>query len=313
MQILSKSDGTKFAEVGLHAEFWDWDADGDLDLITSSIMKGLRIYTNNGTASEPEFDTDGETIMAGDKTTVGEMSFDEPEDEESDEQSSGSFIHAQPVMHDWDGDGLDDLLIGGSNMETVNEQIVWCRNTGKSGSPVFASPEILFETSPEDEADMSSVRLIDDGEIRQVGTHLRFAVGDVTGDGLDDLVVGDSCYSVGLLKSVVDGDEKVAAAYENYQAAADAMQDAFSFEAAEIMAPAEVADDAGIETDDAEESDGEVEEPEAEAFDEDAFDSVWEAEMQATENLLEAYKKAVGLQEDETLSAKGRVWLLERR
>ena len=43
---------------------------------------------------------------------------------------------ACPTVVDWDGDGRDDLVIG-----NAAGQVLFCRNTGRPGSPTFDSPE----------------------------------------------------------------------------------------------------------------------------------------------------------------------------
>ena len=60
-QILRRKDGDHFTLSAQHHAFWDWDADGDLDLLVSGAVKTgkgifdrkhcLLMYRNEGTAN----------------------------------------------------------------------------------------------------------------------------------------------------------------------------------------------------------------------------------------------------------------------
>jgi len=67
---------------------YDLDGDGDLDLVVGSESDGIRVYRNVGTPTEPTFVDDG-------RLEVPDFGF------------------AAPTFGDVDGDGDDDLLLGG--------------------------------------------------------------------------------------------------------------------------------------------------------------------------------------------------------
>lgn len=77
-----------------------------------------------------------------------------------------------PVMHDWDGDGKADLIVGEGSYSANN--VHFFPNQGSTDSPVF---------------NMDSRSVIALGEGRQ---QLSPAVVDINGDGQDDLLVADS-------------------------------------------------------------------------------------------------------------------------
>ncbi|NNF13987.1 MAG: VCBS repeat-containing protein, partial [Gemmatimonadetes bacterium] len=66
----------------------DLDADGDLDLLVGSESSGIHIFRNQGTPTTPEFVEDG----------LFEVDH---------------FGFAAPALADLDGDGDDDMLLGG--------------------------------------------------------------------------------------------------------------------------------------------------------------------------------------------------------
>ena len=83
-----------------------------------------------------------------------------------DWSGNSGYLGREMVVGDFDGDSFDDLILNGSNDHDVPRVVV--------GSPDGLDRE-------------SSLLLSGDAETRLAA----FAVGDVDGDGLDDLVIGD--------------------------------------------------------------------------------------------------------------------------
>ena len=90
---------------------WDWDADGDLDLILGAKDGQIYLRRNEGKAGAPKFATKSTMLEAG-----GGEKFTVP---------GGSTA---PRTVDWDGDGLTDLVCG-----SFKGGAYWYRNVGKDG------------------------------------------------------------------------------------------------------------------------------------------------------------------------------------
>ncbi len=91
----------------------DWDGDGRLDLVVGCSRGGVIWYPNRGRPGEPRFPFS--RLM---KTADG-MPMD-------------VGWCAAPHIVDWDGDGLQDLLVGAEW-----NRVVWYRNTGTRTQPVL--------------------------------------------------------------------------------------------------------------------------------------------------------------------------------
>ena len=147
--IGNSSNGRRYNVTALA---YDWDRDGDLDLLLG--MSPLCLVINEGTAREPNFDG-GRMI-------------------ECQGEPIGANL-ASVQMADWDGDGRDDLLVGGTG-----RGIVWYRNVGKAGRPEFEAARLLVPGNG-----------VSPGRHGEPGCYHAFCVADFNGDGRLDLVLGD--------------------------------------------------------------------------------------------------------------------------
>jgi hypothetical protein len=163
-ETLKHADGNPVKpDVGSHVFAFDWDGDGKLDLIIGTSGGEVLFAPNVGTCTKPVFGEAKPLFASGKKLEI----------------LSGS---AAPVVADWDGDGLPDLIVGAED-----GSVVWFRNEGKLKEPRLAAAQVLVPPSPSPWRDDKSRR---PGEW---GVRARPAVVDWDGDGKLDLLVGDLC------------------------------------------------------------------------------------------------------------------------
>ena len=152
-----------FASNGEHcisAAAFDWDHDGDYDLLLGDYNKGrLYLRTNAGTNAEPKFSTENVQITMG----------------EGDEPFAVAGGMSAPRLIDWDGDGLTDIVTGGMKSGGV----YLYRNSGEEGAPRFDAPVTLIKQN-ETPA----------GAVQFPATGLYVDPVDYDGDGDLDLLVG---------------------------------------------------------------------------------------------------------------------------
>lgn len=137
------------------ADYVDWDGDGKFDLISGDMQNDppgasrVLLYQNGGTRAKPEFLIDTPIVS----------------------RAEGTDIDPNPFVVDWDGDGDNDLLLGG-----FEGWVQVCENTNPDprGVPQLAPAKFVEQIHP----------LITEGE------QSRTAVVDWNGDGRLDLIRG---------------------------------------------------------------------------------------------------------------------------
>jgi FG-GAP-like repeat len=161
---IKDTDG-RAIEVGRAAAAFafDWDSDGDCDLIVGNILGEVHLVLNEGTASSPRFAHRG--FLEADGTPIKIEHGD-----------------AGPVVADWDGDKKPDLIVGSGD-----GSVVWYRNIGEVNSPNLTRAETIVPAS--------ALGWNDDAERKpgQWGVRAKVCVTDWNGDGKLDILLGDIC------------------------------------------------------------------------------------------------------------------------
>ena len=171
----------------------DWDEDGDLDLILGAYEGALYLCMNEGDAHSPRFATNNLRIKAD-----GEHAL-----------ITGGL--ATPRVCDWNGDGLFDILCGGSE-----GGVTWLQNVGKKGEPQFAASQTLVAKTTgrveveDDPNGYLANRLVPekDGLPTCPGTGFHIEPVDYDGDGDLDLLVGAQSYCKAVEKGLTPEEQK---------------------------------------------------------------------------------------------------------
>ena len=149
----------------------DWDDDGDYDLVTPTWTPGIFegdicLMENIGTKTEPKFDYPTALIT-----------------------EEGTALYSSVVVHDWDGDGLRDLVAGGYR----EPAIYFFKNIGTKEKVKFAKRETLIHI-PKKRDYFTSKEIL--------GEALHIHVTDWDGDGVMDILAGDKKMSFQILHSL---------------------------------------------------------------------------------------------------------------
>jgi hypothetical protein len=154
----------------------DWYGEGKLDILVGTFDGMMFLRRNVGTRTKPVYAAENEWVM------VGAKRLRVPGGE-----------HASPVIADWDGDGLWDILTG-----SADGGVYWYRNVGKRGQPKFAPPVALV---PKHEG-IGYEELLDAGQEPRPGIRSQIAVVDYDGDGKLDILLGDFCTNLHVKKDL---------------------------------------------------------------------------------------------------------------
>ncbi len=142
---------------GVRISLADLSGNGKLDMVAGNYFGDIFVIRNNGSAQAPQFAQPPSVAKAVVPTT-------------KDPVRRWGNVFA-PVMHDWDGDGKPDLLVGEGSYSANNIHLFL--NQGSAAAPVF------------NEEKRQPLAL---GEGRQ---QLTPALADVNGDGNMDILVAD--------------------------------------------------------------------------------------------------------------------------
>lgn len=158
----------------------DWDGDGDTDLVVGDTAGFISLVENLGGeptawAAPVRLQAGGEVlrVLAGDNGSI-----------QGPAEAKWGYTVAE--VADWDGDGLDDLLVN-----TIVGKILWYRNIGSPGSPRLAAaqPVRMLRSDPAHNPAWNWWTPSGDDFATQWRTSLQAI--DLTGDGVLDLVTLD--------------------------------------------------------------------------------------------------------------------------
>jgi len=147
--------------------FYDWDGDGDLDLVCGEFMDGLTYFENVGSRSEPQY-AEGRFLEHEGATIRMDLQM------------------LQVVAFDWDADGDADLVVG-----QEDGRVALLENVGAlvQSTPAFLPPRFFQQQA-------------DAVKVGALCTPYGF---DWDGDGDEDLIVGDTAGYISFVENLDGG------------------------------------------------------------------------------------------------------------
>jgi len=150
---------------------YDFDGDGDLDIICGEFLDKLTWFENIGNRQKPQY-TSGRYL----KNTMGIITMD--------------LEMIIPVGVDWDKDGDMDLIVGDED-----GRVAFVENTGKvtNHMPIFKSPRYFQQKA----------------DAIKFGALSSPVSVDWDDDGDQDLICGNSAGYIGFIENLKDGDKPI--------------------------------------------------------------------------------------------------------
>jgi hypothetical protein len=158
---IKDKEGTEFAFVASVPFAADWNGDGLLDLVVGNINGEIHLIPNEGATKAPAFGSPQKLEADGKAINVPDG-------------DSG------PIVADWDGDKLADLLVG-----CGDGSVQFYRNVGTVKQPKLAAARTLIAASPEGKAWNGGLKE------NEWGIRVKICACDWNGDGKLDLLLGD--------------------------------------------------------------------------------------------------------------------------
>ncbi|MBC7369338.1 MAG: VCBS repeat-containing protein [Undibacterium sp.] len=160
-----QAGGKDVDPYGMPSPMWgDFRGTGKLDLICGEFRDGFTFYENTGTRTRPVYAAGRVLTSAGVPVKM-------------------DLCMITPTAVDFNGDGFLDIVCGDED-----GRVAWIENTGKTvdGLPQFLPPRYFRQFAQ-------------DVKFGALATPYAF---DWDGDGLEDLIVGDSAGYVGFIKNL---------------------------------------------------------------------------------------------------------------
>jgi len=171
----------------------DWDDDGDWDLLTGNGHGWVRVLVNEGTNARPAFALPQSVLSEGKPIRIF-MSRVFP----GLEDYFHNMGYPHPVLIDWDADGLPDLML-----PNITNRIFWYQNTGTRRRPKFGPRrQVICDGYPETAETLRATANLLGADTKKWKKRVpdklspfywrcRAAFGDLTGDGLADMITSD--------------------------------------------------------------------------------------------------------------------------